>query len=1493
MWLSPRTPLFVRSTVAVVAAAVTTAVALSSGAAASASASAGSPNAGATPAGELPVAVAQAALQAAEEAGEPLPESPTGRWLVRLAEPSLATYAGGVAGIAATSPQVTGGELDVTTPTSQAYLDHLAQRQAAVTETIEAALERPVEVPFAYRNVLNAVAVQASAEEAAALATLPEVAAVEPDLLRELTTDASQELIGSPTVWAGETGPDLATQGEGVVVGLIDSGVNPHHPAFAETAPDGFTHTNPLGSGNFLGVCDPDHPNHEDICNDKLIGAWSLLAGSAQDAVGHGSHVASTIAGNRHEATISAGSEEFQVTVQGTAPRANLVSYRACGAVSCPTASILAAVDQAVADGIDALNYSISGRDDPWIDPIDLAFLAAFNAGIYISASAGNSGPGAGTVAKTGPWNAAVAASTTDRIFANPVAVLGPQPVPPQLALVRAWPTDAPALAEDLLAPLRFAGDVGSQTGCSRFPDGAFDGSVALIRFGGFFDCAGTTKVNNAALAGAKAVLLFELDEGTAPSAVTGLSGAPIPALVVDHTRGVALADLAISLHPDPVQVRLGAGTELVRDPELADTTAWFSSRGPSEFDLLAPTFAAPGVNVLAADQALDGDPVQYAFLRGTSMAAPHGTGAGVLLAALHPDWSPAQIRSALALTADPTGLRKSDGVAPADPFDVGSGRLDLAAAGRSGLVLDETHDNFVAANPDQGGDPRTLNLPSMADQRCSQQCGWTREVTSVADAPASYTAQVVAPGGGSVTVTPAEFTLQPGQSQRLEINVDVSGLPSEWAFGAVRLETDGQHAGGAPIADAHLPLAVVPVAPAVTVRPDELGSSQRPGQVVSLPFSVGNQGDGDLRWRIDASPEQCDAVDEIDWLDLDPRSGTVAPGDTQRVQVTLDSTGAPVGELTATICVASNDPQQPLVTVPVTVQVRDEPVIEIGTPTLAASQPGGTLTATTLTIGNAGTAPLDWEVGEAEVGEGPPGVDPDRLALLQRGLALVPDPTTDTVMAFDLRTGDLVDPEFIAPHPVQFSGVVQQLALHPDGDRFLVTVQTGQAPDRGHVVQEFDLNGEYLGVFAPVGGQDLTILRNVRGLTTTPWGTVLVTTADGDNGDAVAEFDADGNHLGRLVETGAGGLDSPWSIEIRDNDLLVAGSSSRAIHRYQLDGTPIETFPTDLVFPQQVIEQDDGNLLVAQPSASQGAIPGVYELDAGGNLIDIYTGAGGARGVHDLPNGNILASSGFSNREVGVFEIDRGASIVDEKIAGVQPRLFTPVQLQAPCDSPGDVPWLDLATPDGGTLAAAGTAGPLAAGSTPPGGSSDVEIVIDSRGLTPGEHTAHLCVTSNDPIEPLVSVPVTITVTEPACDRTITGTFRGALRVDSGLTCLAHGSEVTAPILVGEGASLFASGTTVRGAISTSGARVVELRDSQIAAVVSVRGSTERVALAGNRVTGAVSLVGNTTGDEPIVVSGNRVVGILSCTDNQPPPVDNGVPNEVTGARFGQCAGL
>ena len=158
------------------------------------------------------------------------------------------------------------------------------------------------------------------------------------------------------------------------------------------------------------------------------------------DTNGHGSHTASTAAGTA-EVTLPYGRHDQ--TVQGVAPRANLIAYRVC-IDNCPVTSILAGINQAVADGVDVLNYSICGADSPWANSVSRAFLEAFGAGIFVSTSAGNSGPGAGTVAHTAPWNASVAATNSDRTFAKTLSVLGPAPVPPELAAVPGWPGFGP-----------------------------------------------------------------------------------------------------------------------------------------------------------------------------------------------------------------------------------------------------------------------------------------------------------------------------------------------------------------------------------------------------------------------------------------------------------------------------------------------------------------------------------------------------------------------------------------------------------------------------------------------------------------------------------------------------------------------------------------------------------------------------------------------------------------------------------------------------------------------------------------------------------------------------------------------------------------------------------------------------------------------------------------------------------------------------------------
>lgn len=716
--------------------------------------------------------------------------SETGLYIVQLSDASLAAYKGGIPSLAPTSPEVTGArKLDVKAPESQAYLSYLEARQNEFIAQMESTLGRSVEVTFQYRNVLNALAVQLSFEEAQRISRLEGVKAVFADKLHQLDTDVGPIWIGAPAIWEGDTGSGVATQGEGVIIGMIDSGINHAHPAFADVGGDGFDHTNPYGSGNYVGWC----VANPSFCNDKLIGAYGLnpVGGDPEDTDGHGSHTASTAGGNRHDAVFLVGTTTITRTIQGVAPHANIIAYKVCNP-SCPGSASIQAVNLAIGDGVDVLNYSISGTDDPWNDPVDLAFLDAFAAGIFVSASAGNSGPGAGTVAKTGPWNATVGASTHGRIFANTADVVAPTPVPPELTGLAAVQGTGPALTADLTANITY--DPTNLTGCTAFPAGFFAGQLALIQRGG---CTFLVKVTNAFNAGAVGVVVFN-NVGGPPIVMGGLESTTIPSVMLGLGDGLNV-QAWIDANPGAAAVTLNDEVSVVDNPDFADIMAGFSSRGPSQFDILKPDFIAPGVNILAAVAASGGDPVQYGLYQGTSMSSPHGAGSGALMVALHPDWSPVEIKSALASSAyNGADILKENAVTPADPHDKGSGRLALGNAAAVGLVWDETYDNFVAANPAIGGEPKTLNLSTMTSTACVGNCSWTRTVKSVLPFAATYTATFTSTMGIVGTVTPQVFTIPAGGTQALTVTADVTGLPQDvWAFGYVMLETDAQWGGG------------------------------------------------------------------------------------------------------------------------------------------------------------------------------------------------------------------------------------------------------------------------------------------------------------------------------------------------------------------------------------------------------------------------------------------------------------------------------------------------------------------------------------------------------------------------------------------------------------------------------------------------------------------------------------------------------------------------
>lgn len=1247
------------------------------------------------------------AAPAAAAPDNPMPSSDTGLWIVRLAGQSLV------------ESQAPGDRVDVDSEAARDHRAQLADQQRDVLEAISQRLDRPVDVRHTFRNVLNAIVIEAEPEEAAGLIEVPGVIAVDPDTTVTINTDVSSEWIGAPAVWDGDTGPGLPTRGEGVVVGVIDTGINPDHPAFAATDGDGYTHTNPYPG--YLGVCDPAHPQHEPICNDKLVGAYSFVASgeSPQDVNGHGSHTASIAAGNTHDATLVYGDDEITRTVHGVAPRANVVAYKVCPDVTCESAAMIAAIEQAVLDEVDVLNMSITTSSEPWIDSVNQALLDAFGAGIFVSLSAGNSGPASGTANSPAPWAAAAGATTTDRIIANSLSVLGPTPVPPELAGIEAWPGAGAGITTNLEAGLRYARQVGDEEACQPYAAGAFTGMVALILDGA---CSSATKVDNVAAAGAVGAVIYDARPGP-PLASREVTETTIPVFQVDSESGDALRDY-VYFAGGPVTVRIDPGTAVVQGSADANLVHDLSSRGPNRYDLLVPTMSAPGVNVLAAWRERAGDPAQYEFQRGTSMASPHVAGAGALLKALHPTWSPAEVRAALAGTADPTGLTTPDGT-PADPFDTGAGLVDVAGAGRVGLVLDESYANMAAADPATGGDPRTLNVPYLLDRECDTACAWTRVVTNVADVPTSYTATLTGPSVTG-TVQPSSFTLPPGATQQLTITVDVSGTSGgDWVFADVLLDTSDAHAGGEPISDVHYPVAVVATAPAVSVVPDGVEASQPPGHQVTRALAIQNAGNVPLPWEL-AGGTGCDLPADVPWLAASAESGTVpAPPASletasEHPRLTLDSTGLAPGSYTATLCVDSGDPGRPRVEVPVTFTVLDTPMIEVSPAELEINQPADTVTNVPLTIDNSGTAALDWSFGESPVAVDPAalgGVDPDRRALLEAGVLLAPDnlfPPTDLlpgIAALDPRNGQLLHPALIT-YPEEV-GQTADVTLSPAGDGFLVSDNSADQ------IHEFNLNGAYQGVF--VDGEAAG-LDNLRGLAVSPWGTLLVV---GQNSRNVAEFDATGTYLGDLIAPEAGGILSPQDVLVRDSDVLV--SASNGIFQFAQDGTPLSRWQPDIANAGQLAEQADGNVLAAALSFS----PGVWELTPDGELVDIYTGATPANvGVHPLADGNILTVN-FD----GVHVIDRGATLLGTQIpaGSVQHYMIADIGQLLACELPDEVPWLSVSA-DSGTIAAAAD--------------QQLSVQIDTTGLALGTYQTELCVHGNDPDMPVVSVPVSVTVT-------------------------------------------------------------------------------------------------------------------------------------------------
>ncbi len=807
-----------------------------------------------------------------------------GTFIVVFKEPALGTYEGNVVGMPAPQrrPDARGKlRLDVKGAQARNYVAYLRGRQADHESKLERTVGRALGVRSRMQHAVNAIVTDLSSAEAARIAQLPEVLLVEGYREYPLHTDVGPQLIGAEPVWTGANlGANQGYQGEGVVFGILDSGINFGSPSFAAVDPiDGYQHINPLGSGNFIGSCAPGGVD-AGRCNDKLIGGYDFICGAPGnqcgqpnireepgfgDTSGHGSHVASTAAGNRRDAEFRGNTRR----ISGVAPRGNIVAYDICyteistGRGLCPSPSALAAINQALADGIvDVFNYSIGGGSQPWGEAVSLAFLNASNAGIYVAASAGNSGPGPNTLGHVEPWVSSTAAAQHGRgNFSILMQVTGPAPVPADLTAIvlnEGSGGVAHATAIPATTPLRVSPGIDTvDDGCNAFVADTFQGAIAVVRRG---TCAFSIKANNAAAAGAIAVVVANNAPGAiAPSA----PGTTVPVFGAFQADGDALRDFHAA---NPTATAM-IGFPATALPNTADALAEFSSRGPaSTFNLIKPDVTAPGVLVLAAyaGDTITGFDNLVNAISGTSMASPHHAGAAGLLRQARPGWTVPEIKSALMMTST-TEVFLEDQVTLADPFARGAGRIRVDQAMNAGLVMHETGENYLAANPATGGDPSTLNQPSMANRSCFQACTFTRTFRNSLAYRQIWNPRLEGLKG---SVSPRLIQAAPGEVVTVRVTIDSTAIaPSGvWNFGTLVLDPPGNRQA-VPVASQRLPLPTlrlpigVAVQPPAIVLPAQANATAPSGGAGSGTTSIGNIGGSPLGFTVDNSGTAASSV--------------------------------------------------------------------------------------------------------------------------------------------------------------------------------------------------------------------------------------------------------------------------------------------------------------------------------------------------------------------------------------------------------------------------------------------------------------------------------------------------------------------------------------------------------------------------------------------------------------------------------------------------------
>lgn len=647
---------------------------------------------------------------------------------------------------------------------------------------------------YSYGTVFHGFAARLTPAQAQALQSMQGVLSVVEDGVLHLQTTRTPEFMGLSRMsglWPA------SNYGDQVIIGLLDSGIWPERASFDDKM------IGPIPA-RWKGECEVTPDFNTSLCNRKLIGARSFYKGyeaavgpinetleykSARDNEGHGTHTASTAAGNFVDNASLLGSASG--TARGMAPHARIAAYKVCWIGGCLNSDILAAFEQAIIDGVDIMSLSVGGSSLPYsLDPIAIGSFGAMEKGILVSASAGNSGPSPASLGNVSPWILTVGASTLDRNFPATVKLSN------NASYTGASLYDGDALGQ---LPLIYAGNAGlpgANASVSLCLSGLLDpahvkGKIVVCDRGINARTAKGIVVQKAG--GAGMILVNAIVNGEELIADSHV----LPAVLVGHKAGAAIKDYISNTQMPTTSIDFMGS---IIDVKPAPVMAAFSSRGPNTVtpEILKPDVTAPGVNILAAwtskvgptEQLEDQRIVEFNIMSGTSMSCPHVSGLAALLKGAHPEWSPAAIKSALMTTAfnlDNTGKILMDGAdyTMSTPFAFGSGHVNPGGALDPGLVYDlhaQDYLNFLCSlnisseslmlftkgdyNCTDGNlDPSNLNYPSFSfvyyqgGNTSTYMSKVTRTATNVGLGNSTYTVSVSPPPGVSVKVEPTTLS--------------------------------------------------------------------------------------------------------------------------------------------------------------------------------------------------------------------------------------------------------------------------------------------------------------------------------------------------------------------------------------------------------------------------------------------------------------------------------------------------------------------------------------------------------------------------------------------------------------------------------------------------------------------------------------------------------------------------------------------------------------